>query len=394
MTRPKVIDFPPRIAYTDIGFDPYSLATRKNSPNSIIAATQWGTHEIDMEAVKYYSAGSARVAMRQGDAVTYLFGDHLGSTSVAFNDVTNAAQSQGYTAFGEERYSLGGDLPTDYKYTGQKEFAEIGLHFYNARWYDSALGRFTQADSIIPQPGNPMAWDRYAYVLNSPINQKDPSGHAPCYDNSQECQNYWKAYDEYAKGIYQKSPTPTAHPIRINAPRKSPTFPYLPLHISTPIPPQPTATQYFFQYIAKGDVQNFAPWGFQVTEGGALFFSFDISYSASITLTDLGNGDWSISVYEEFNIQDIAIASMQENSFVTTILIINYNDNSSQRIPLGNLQGNGNHTIIMTTQLNNAVFDNCEIQILASITNSYMGRPGSKGFQYKFDAQFWNRTLN
>ena len=87
--------------------------------------------------VKYYSAGGTRVAMRQGDTVTYLFGDHLGSTSVAFNDAANATQSQGYTAFGEQRYSLGGELPTDYEYTGQKEFAEIGLQFYNARWHES-----------------------------------------------------------------------------------------------------------------------------------------------------------------------------------------------------------------------------------------------------------------
>ncbi len=30
--------------------------------------------------------------------------------------------------------------------------AEIGLMDYNARWYDPALGRFVQADSLIPQP--------------------------------------------------------------------------------------------------------------------------------------------------------------------------------------------------------------------------------------------------
>ncbi|WP_343414166.1 hypothetical protein [Candidatus Amarolinea dominans] len=30
-----------------------------------------------------------------------------------------------------------------------------GLYFYNARYYDPALGRFTQADTLIPNPGNP-----------------------------------------------------------------------------------------------------------------------------------------------------------------------------------------------------------------------------------------------
>ncbi len=33
-----------------------------------------------------------------------------------------------------------------------------------------------QADTIIPDPGNPIGWDRYAYVNNSPIRYADPSG--------------------------------------------------------------------------------------------------------------------------------------------------------------------------------------------------------------------------
>ena len=36
---------------------------------------------------------------------------------------------------------------------------------------------FVQADTLVPAPGNPMAWDRYAYVLNNPVRYTDPSGH-------------------------------------------------------------------------------------------------------------------------------------------------------------------------------------------------------------------------
>lgn len=45
----------------------------------------------------------------------------------------------------------------------------------NARWYDPALGRFAQADSIVP--GGVQGWDRYAYTLNNPIRYNDPTGH-------------------------------------------------------------------------------------------------------------------------------------------------------------------------------------------------------------------------
>ncbi len=40
------------------------------------------------------------------------------------------------------------------RYTGQREDATIGLYFYSARYYDPVLGRFIQADTIVPQPGN------------------------------------------------------------------------------------------------------------------------------------------------------------------------------------------------------------------------------------------------
>jgi RHS repeat-associated protein len=82
-----------------------------------------------------------------------------------------------YTAWGEVRYNSG-VTPTDYTYTGQYSYtADFGLMFYNARWYDPALGRFTQADTIVPLQQGVQAWDRYAYVNNNPILYTDPSGH-------------------------------------------------------------------------------------------------------------------------------------------------------------------------------------------------------------------------
>jgi hypothetical protein len=39
------------------------------------------------------------------------------------------------------------------------------------------MGRFIQADTIVPSPGNPQSWNRYAYVYNNPVGYSDPSGH-------------------------------------------------------------------------------------------------------------------------------------------------------------------------------------------------------------------------
>ena len=43
--------------------------------------------------------------------------------------------------------------------------------------YDPFLGRFVQADTIIPEAGKAGAYDRYAYTNNNPVKYTDPSGH-------------------------------------------------------------------------------------------------------------------------------------------------------------------------------------------------------------------------
>ena len=48
--------------------------------------------------------------------------------------------------------------------------------YYRARHYDPSLGRFVQPDTIVPEPGNPQALNRYSYVGNNPLRYTDPTG--------------------------------------------------------------------------------------------------------------------------------------------------------------------------------------------------------------------------
>jgi RHS repeat-associated protein len=67
---------------------------------------------------------------------------------------------------------------------------ETGLDYFEARYYSSAQGRFTSidpreiafesnSDGFLPYLGNPQNWNRYAYVLNSPLVLIDQDGREP-----------------------------------------------------------------------------------------------------------------------------------------------------------------------------------------------------------------------
>jgi RHS repeat-associated protein len=83
----------------------------------------------------------------------------------------------GFKPWGEQRF---GASPTQYQSTGQYRDSYINLYGYRSRWYDQSLGRFIQPDTLVPDPGDPVAFDRYHYSRNSPLRYVDPSGHGAC----------------------------------------------------------------------------------------------------------------------------------------------------------------------------------------------------------------------
>ena len=60
---------------------------------------------------------------------------------------------------------------------GQENDPETGLDYYNARYYNPNIRRFTQADDIIQDQYNPQDLNRYSYVKNNPLRYTDPKGH-------------------------------------------------------------------------------------------------------------------------------------------------------------------------------------------------------------------------
>jgi RHS repeat-associated protein len=127
---------------------------------------------------KYYYAGAVRVALRTGGNTFYLLNDHLTSTAITTNSSGARLTELRYFAYGGTRYDAGAQL-TLYRYTGQRVESGTGLYDYGARWYDPLIGRFLSADSIVPNPGDSQALNRYMYVAGNPLRFVDPSGHDP-----------------------------------------------------------------------------------------------------------------------------------------------------------------------------------------------------------------------
>jgi RHS repeat-associated protein len=114
----------------------------------------------------------------------------------------NVVSRHDYLPFGEEitggyagrtaALGFGGSEGVTQRFTGKERDQESGLDYFGARYYGSALGRFTSPDwSAQPQPvpyaslSNPQTLNLYQYMRNNPLGGADQDGHCDW------CQKLW-----------------------------------------------------------------------------------------------------------------------------------------------------------------------------------------------------------
>jgi RHS repeat-associated protein len=108
-----------------------------------------------------------------GGTILYLHHDHRSPrlyTDVNGNDVGE----QGTFPFGESWYS--NNTTSSWVFTSYERDQESGNDYALARSYADGQGRFLAPDPREGWVGDPQSWNRYAYVLNDPINLSDPNG--------------------------------------------------------------------------------------------------------------------------------------------------------------------------------------------------------------------------
>jgi len=114
------------------------------------------------------------IAMRTGSTLQYLHTDHLGGVAAVTTSAGVYSTNQSYFAYGKKR--AGGTLPTTINYTGQR-LDGSGLVYMNARYYDPLVGMFISPDTIVPDAGVLIDYNRFAYARANPLKYNDPSGH-------------------------------------------------------------------------------------------------------------------------------------------------------------------------------------------------------------------------
>ncbi|HYE13723.1 MAG TPA: RHS repeat-associated core domain-containing protein, partial [Pyrinomonadaceae bacterium] len=108
----------------------------------------------------------------------YLHKDHILSTLVQTDDAGRLVTSISYEPYGEIGAVEGADT-LQQKFTGKEWDDAAGLYYFGARYYDPFIGRFITPDDRLGAPlGRRDALNRYAYVINDPVNNFDPTGHS------------------------------------------------------------------------------------------------------------------------------------------------------------------------------------------------------------------------
>ncbi|EMJ93443.1 SpvB/TcaC N-terminal domain-containing protein [Leptospira alstonii] len=123
-----------------------------------------------------YLNGVRVAAMNEAGALAYFLTDQVDSVSHVLDDEGKTLSKMQYLPYGE-MFVQRGDTNFSPKYNSQELDRESGFYFYNARYYDPGIARFTSADTIIDGEFDTQGWNRFSYVKGNPIGAKDPTGH-------------------------------------------------------------------------------------------------------------------------------------------------------------------------------------------------------------------------
>ena len=118
-------------------------------------------------------------------ALSVSHADGLGSVRALTDAAGTLVQREDTDPFGVPTATQGTSAQP-FRFTGEQR-DDTGLYYLRARFYDPALGRFLSRDPVAGTETQPSSLNRYAYVLNNPVNFADPSGYDGCQTQPGVC---------------------------------------------------------------------------------------------------------------------------------------------------------------------------------------------------------------
>jgi RHS repeat-associated protein len=160
------------------------ITDTKDTSHKAVQKSRIGDSVLHVKTIDYFNVTDS--------SIEYLHRDHLGSVAAVTDESGAELRVLGFDPYGERRrsdWTLAltptevGDLADDLRkstsrgYTGHEHLDRTGFVHMNGRVYDPQLGRFLSPDPVVQSPGDSQSWNRYAYVMNSPLSYTDPSGY-------------------------------------------------------------------------------------------------------------------------------------------------------------------------------------------------------------------------
>lgn len=138
------------------------------------ALPQKGVGEIARKLGIALNPGAAPAAARS----LVFHKDQVGSTKAVTDGSGNGYASVTYDPWGTPSISPAANNAFRPLFGGKEYSQKTGLYYFESRYFDPFTGRFATADTQAGAgPLVPDAWNRYAFALNSPLVNSDPTGH-------------------------------------------------------------------------------------------------------------------------------------------------------------------------------------------------------------------------
>ena len=137
--------------------------------------TEEAAKSADVGITTYLYAGNRLLAEDGEEYLTYHF-NNVGSTTAVTDKSGNIKYRYAYSVYGELLKGNYGEVL--FLYNGQYgvQSDDSGLYYMRARYYNAAIKRFINQDTVTGSIESSQSLNRYAYVEGNPISYLDPFG--------------------------------------------------------------------------------------------------------------------------------------------------------------------------------------------------------------------------